>query len=131
MIFNPEKYYTLQIYTTQNPLEMDYIEGVTLEPVSHHPYLGVELQQDLKWKSHINNITSKANKTLGLTTGSLDKCSQEVKAEAFTTLFRPKLEYSSAACDSYHKYQMNQMEKNPTQDCCFVLDGFSRESRLP
>ena len=77
MIFNPDKYYTLQIYTTQNPLKMDYVEGVTLEPVSHHPYLGVELQQDLKWKNHINNITSKANKTIGLTKRSLHKCSQK------------------------------------------------------
>ena len=111
IIFNPEKYYTLQIYTTQNPLKMDYVEGVTLEPVSHHPYLGVEVQQDLKRKSHINNITSKANKTLGLTKRSLHKCSQEVKAEAYTTLVRPKLEYSSAICDSYRKYQINQMEK--------------------
>ena len=77
IIFNPEKYYTLQIYTTQNPLKVDYVEGVTLGPVSHHPYLGVELQQDFKWKSHINNITSKANKTLGLTKRSLHKCSQK------------------------------------------------------
>ena len=42
MIFNPEKNYTLKIYTTQNPLKMYYMEVATLEPVSHHPYLGVE-----------------------------------------------------------------------------------------
>ena len=42
IIFNPEKYYTLQIYTTQNPLKMDYVEGATPEPVSYHPYIGVE-----------------------------------------------------------------------------------------
>ena len=129
MIFNPEKYYTLQIYTTQNPLKMDYVEGVTIEPVSHHPYLGVELQRDLKWKTHIDNITCKANKTIGLTKRSLHTCSQ-VKARAYTTLARPKLEYSSAVCNPCRKYQINQIEKIQHRAARFVLDGFSRESSV-
>ena len=129
MIFNPEKYYTLQIYTTQNPLKMDYVEGATPEPVSYHPYLGIELQRDLKWKTHIDNITSKANKTIGLTKRSLHKCSQ-VKTEAYTTLVRPKLEYSSVVCNPYRKYQITQMEKIQHRAARFVLGGFSRESSV-
>ena len=66
MIFNPEKSYTFHMYKTPNPLKMDHVmECVTLKAVSHHPYLGVELQRDLKWKTHIDDITSKANKISG------------------------------------------------------------------
>ena len=32
----------------------------------HAAYLGVTLQSDLKWNKHVENISAKANKTLGL-----------------------------------------------------------------
>ena len=87
------------------------MEGVILKSFSRHPYLGVELQRDLQWKSHIDNITSKANKTLGLTKRNPHKCSQEVKAKACTTLVRSNLEYSSAVWDPYRKCQINPPTK--------------------
>ena len=63
MIFNPEICYTY-MYKTQNQLNMDYfMEGVSLKSVSYYTYLGVEL---FKWKTHIDNITSKANKAVKL-----------------------------------------------------------------
>ena len=37
-----------------------------LEVVEESKYLGVTISKDLTWKAHINNITNKANKTLGL-----------------------------------------------------------------
>ena len=33
--------------------------GHTLEQVPSNPYLGVQIQEDLKWKEHINNVTKK------------------------------------------------------------------------
>ena len=121
MSFNQDKCYTLHMYKTHNPLTLDYImEGVTLKPVSHYPYLGVELQKELKWKTHIDNITSKANRALSLIKRNLNRCSQEIKAKAYTTLVRPKLEYASTVWDPYRKCQINQLEKNPTQSCLDV-----------
>jgi hypothetical protein len=35
----------------------------TLEQVPSNPYLGVQIQEDLKWKEHINNVTNKASST--------------------------------------------------------------------
>ena len=34
--------------------------------LGHHPYLGVGLSLELTWKTHICNITSKANRKLNL-----------------------------------------------------------------
>ena len=113
----------------QKPTKMEYVmEGVTLKFVSHHPYLGGELQRDLKRKTHIDNITSKANKTIGLIKRNLHSCSQEVKAKAYTPLVRPKLEYSSAVWDPCRTCQINQMEKIQRRAACFVLHDYSRES---
>ena len=36
-----------------------------LESVDAAKYLGVTISKDLSWNTHINNITSNANKTLG------------------------------------------------------------------
>ena len=36
-----------------------------LEIVSHHPYLGIELTQNLKWSLHINNIVQRQIKHCG------------------------------------------------------------------
>ena len=119
------------MYKTHNPLTLDCImEGFTLKPVSHHPYLGVEVQKELKWKTHINNITSKANRTLGLIKRNLNRCSQEIKAKAYTTLVRPKLEYSSTLWDPYRKCQINQLEKIQSRAAQFVLHDYSRESSV-
>jgi hypothetical protein len=40
------------------------LDGHTLEQVPSNPYLGVQIQEDLKWKEHINNVTKKASSTL-------------------------------------------------------------------
>ena len=36
------------------------MKGEALETVSHHPYLGVELSDNLKSNNHINSITKKS-----------------------------------------------------------------------
>ena len=52
------------ILVTRNkkPVEFDYtLHGHTLDHVTKAEYLGVTFSSDLKWGSHINNITKKAN----------------------------------------------------------------------
>ena len=87
-----------------------------------------ELQKKLKWKTHIDNITSTANRTIGLIKRNLNRCSQEIKAKAYTTLVKPKLEYSSTVRDPYHECQIHQLEKIQRRAARFVLDDYSRES---
>jgi hypothetical protein len=42
------------------------LDGHTLEHVPFNSYVGVQIQEDLKWKEHINNITKKSQFHLGL-----------------------------------------------------------------
>ena len=58
-------------------------------------YLGVTIQTDLKWNKHVNNITASATQKLNFIKRHLRVNSKTVKERAYTSLVRPKLEYSN------------------------------------
>jgi hypothetical protein len=64
-------------------------------------YLGVTFSSDLSRTSHINNISAKANRTIGFLRRNIHSCPKEVKAAAYTTLVRPSIEYASTVWDPY------------------------------
>ena len=41
------------------------LEGTVLDNVENIKYLGVTITNDLKWNTHVSNICTKANRTLG------------------------------------------------------------------
>ena len=53
------------------------------------------ITSDLKWNSHIRNVCSKANRTLGFLRRNLFSCPQGVKESAYKSMVRPILEYGS------------------------------------
>ena len=51
---------------THNKIQVSHtLEGTVLEKVESIKYLGVTITSGLKWNSHIRNVCSKANRTLG------------------------------------------------------------------
>jgi hypothetical protein len=73
--------------------------------------LDVTIQSDLKWDSHINNITTKANKTFGFLRRNINISSTKVKEQAYKSLVRPSLEYSCSVWDPYTKEHITQLEQ--------------------
>ena len=66
MSFHPDKCEVIHITTKKKPIIHKYTRhGHTLSSVPQIKYLGVNISQDLKWNSHINTVSSKANQTLG------------------------------------------------------------------
>ena len=60
--FPPEKCTALSVTRSHSPIKHDYIlKGHKLESVETAKYLGLTLSSNMKWDTHINNITSKAN----------------------------------------------------------------------
>ena len=58
MAFHPDKCTVLTITQKKTPFKHDYIlHNHILEPVTSAKYLGVTLQSNLKWNTHIDNIT--------------------------------------------------------------------------
>ena len=58
------------------------LERTVLENVESIKYLGVTITKDLRWSTHISNIWTKANWTLGFLRRNLYVCPQEVKEAA-------------------------------------------------
>ena len=108
--FNVDKCAIMNITTKRNKSLYDYsMKGQILEKVKHHPYLGVELADNMKYNIHIENITSKASRVFGYIKRNLRHCPKSIKEHANHALIRPKLEYSSTIWNLQHKTQIKQI----------------------
>ena len=50
------------------------LEGTDLENVESIKYLGVTITSDLRWNTHVSNVCTKANRTLGFLRRNLYSC---------------------------------------------------------
>ena len=84
MRFQPVKCIMMQLARKHlNKIQASYtLEGAVLENVDNIKYLGVTITNDLKWNTHISNICTKANRTLGFLRRTLFSCPQHVKEAA-------------------------------------------------
>jgi len=92
MQFHPKQCNILSITQKKKPILFSYkLHNHILEKVESSKYLGVILQNDLKWDKHINSITNKANQSLGFLRRNLKINSSKVKEHAYKAIVRPKL----------------------------------------
>ena len=75
------------------------------------PYLGVLFTDDLKWSDHIQNITKKANSTLGFLRRYLRRCPIQCKRNAYISLVRSTLKYGSVLWDPYAQKDVDALER--------------------
>ena len=102
MNFIIRKCTVLQCYRTSFPILANYsLASQILECVKEHSYLGIILDQQMIFTSHINHIVSKATKVLNFLKRNLHKCSTSTKATTYISLVRPILEYASSVWDPY------------------------------
>ena len=65
------------------------LEGTNLENVESIKNLGVTITSDLRWNTHVSNVCTNANRTLGFLRRNLYSCPQEVKEAAYKGLDPP------------------------------------------
>ena len=83
-----------------NKIHASYtLEGTDLENVESIKYLGITITSDLRWNTHVSNVCTKANRTLGFLRRNLYSCPPEVKEAAYKRLVRPVLDYGSSVWD--------------------------------
>ena len=83
-------------------------EGTVLDNVENIKYLGIKITDDLKWNTHVSNICTKANRTLGFLRRNLSVCPQDVKESAYKGLVCPVLEYGISVWDPQEKVEKVQ-----------------------
>ena len=81
MRFQPVKCNMMQLTNKRSTkIQANYtLEGTVLENVESIKNLGVTITNDLKWNTHISNICTKANRTLGFLRRNLYSCPPDVK----------------------------------------------------
>ena len=123
MQFNVDKCAIMNITTKRKKLSYNYtMKGSILQVVKHHPYLGVELADNMKFNHHIDNITCKASRMLGFLKRNLRHCPKTVKERAYLSLVRPKLEYCSTTWNPQQSSQIKQIEQIQRNVARFVMN---------
>ena len=110
LTFNVAKCAVLSIGETK--AEADYfLCNQRLSNVESHPYLGIELQSNLKWDKQYNKIISKANRTLFMLRRVLKQADTKTRQIAYFSLVRPLLEYGCTVWDPFLKKDIKRFEK--------------------
>ena len=129
MDFNADKCKVLRITNKKSPVAtINSMLGEELEVVVHHPYLGIELDSNLSWNSHVNNITKKATNVLNLVRRNLYSCPEKIKAKAYTTIERPVLAYGSTVWDPHQANNLKKIEAISRRAARFVRRDYDRHS---
>ena len=98
-------------------------------------YLGVTIQDDLKWNSHVTNITKKTNNALAFLRRNIRIKSTDLKTNAYKALVCPLVEYASTVWDPHTNNLINNIEMVPGEGAltyngsigmCGPYDPFSR-----
>ena len=132
MRFNDDKCKVLEI-TNKRKISNQYkynLNGTTLEVVTHHPYLGVELSSNLSWTNHVNKITSKASKSLNLLRRNFYKFPENIKKQAYQSIIRPTMEYAASCWDPYEQGHIDQLEKIQNKAARFIKSDYKWTSSV-
>ena len=111
MLFNADKCFTMRTGRSKSKINASYnLHDQPLQSTDSVKYFGLTLTSDLKFNSHINNVTAKANSLLGLLCRNLKILSQAVKTQAYQSLVRPHLEYASTVWSTHTSDNIKKVE---------------------
>ena len=130
MRFQPVKCNMMQLTRKfSNKIRASYtFKDTVLENVDNIKYLGVSITNDLKWNTHISNICTKANRTLGFLRRTLFSCPKDVKEAAYKEMVRPILKYGSSVWDPYTDKLQEELEMVENRAADFVTRNYVYES---
>ena len=104
--------------------------GEQLEEVTSHQYLGVHIENNLKWNRQTKHASEKATKVLNFIRRNFHNCSKSVKEKLYQTLVRPHLEYASIVWNPVSKENKNLIEMVQRRAARFVLGDYDRKSSV-
>lgn len=105
MKFHPAKCEVIRFSRkrSKTPTSPYPLHGETIPQVKTIKYLGVKIQDDLRWSPHVEYITTRASTTLGFIKRTIPPNATTLRAKAYKQLIRPTLEYASCAWDPLTK----------------------------
>ena len=97
MAFNGKKCHVMHVTRNITITRCSYTLGQDkLTPVSHHPYLGVELDDHLNWNEQTERARSKGVRMLNMIRRNFTRgITLMIRCEIYKSLVRPSMEYGS------------------------------------
>ena len=131
MSFHPEKCSVLSVTRSQDPKPYNYtLRGHTLQHETSAKYLGITITDKLQWDQHIDNVTNKANRTLGFVKRNLKIDSIKIKENAYKALIRPQVEYAALIWDPYTDKNINKIEAVQRRAARFCMNRYRRRASV-
>lgn len=115
---------TVLMQTTRCPLPAPLeitLNGSPLRVVKEHKHLGVTFSSDLRWTSHVNSITTKASRMLGILRRLRPHLTKAASSTVYKVYIRPILEYSSVAWSNLPAHLLNRLERFQRRAAKIVL----------
>ena len=79
----------------------------------------------MSFSPHIDNITTKATKSLNFIKRNLCSCSLQTKSKAYLSLVRPTLEYASSVWDPHHGNHIASIEKIQRRALRWIFNDYN------
>ena len=134
MTFNVKKCKLMRITQKKQPFRSSFtLNGSVLEDVYEFCDLGLLTNHHLSWNSHVDAITNKANRILGLPRRTCRgwKDTETLKV-LYCTLVRSQVEYGSVVWSPYTVRNIDKLEHIQRRGTKFILRkrNFTHDERL-
>jgi len=91
-------------------------------------YLGVVIDSKLSWSQHIKEISNKANRVKSFLQRNLHYCPPSIKANSYTSLIKPILEYAGVVWAPHTNKDISFIESVQRCAARFVFNNYSTTS---
>ena len=132
MQFHPNKCSILHVTrrTAAKLLPKYSLRHQNLQHVKTAKYLGVTIQDNGKWDTHISSVAAKANQALGFVRRSLKTTQRRTKELAYKALVRPHLEYAASVWDPSSEKHTKELEAVQRRAARYVLNDYRKTSSV-
>ena len=128
MEFHPQKCQVICITHKNKPLNHTYkIHDTPLQPTKAAKYLGITIDNNLNFNTHISEITSKASSTLSFISRNFYKCPIKTKEKCVKALVHPILNYGASIWDPHTQSNITKLEKVNKRSARFVTGNYTLE----
>ena len=98
------------------------MNGIPLQIVEQHLYLGVYLHHRMSWQPQVDYVCNKANRILGFLWRNLRGSSRTLREASYLHFVLPILDYCCPIWDPYHQTSIHKLEMIQHRAARFVLN---------
>ena len=97
-------------------------------PAPEAKYLGVTIGSHLSWSRHADNITKKANSTMGFLKRNIRSAPQAAKETAYKTFVQPIVEYTATTWAPFTDTETRKIEMVQGRAARFVSNHMTTDA---